>query len=154
MSATSSANDFSDIFRAYFFFGPGDAAGGYSQLQLFSLLQPTEVWEFNTTYNNRPGRSQHLGTFAVYPPPTYPVPDVVADVPENSNVPAAYEGGAQIEFQCPVGKVAYELVGVATRPDGILPTLAWSMNKGLAIEIVGVPKEQVPLWSPHDDPEI
>lgn len=147
-----------DICSYYFFFGPGDAAGGFSRLQLYSLVQPTEVWEFNTTYNNRPDRSDPLGTFAIYPPKWLtdknPVPDVVADVPDNSNVPAVIEewkGTYQrIELDCPVGKVAYDLVGVATDPNGILPPMAWSLNKGLAIEILGVPQDEVPVWNPHD----
>lgn len=158
MSTTLSADD-SDICRFYFFLGIGDAAGGFSRLQLYSLLHPTEVWEFNTTYNNRPGRSEHLGTFAVYPPEwltaTNPVPPVVANITDNSNVPAVIEEWTgneyqRIELECPVGKVAYDLSGVATRSDGILPTVAWSLNKGLVIEILGVPKEEVPSWNPHD----
>lgn len=80
---------------------------------------------------------------------------MVANITDNSNVPAVIEEWTgneyqRIELECPVGKVAYDLSGVATRSDGILPTVAWSLNKGLVIEILGVPKEEVPSWNPHD----
>ena len=82
------------------------------------------------------------------------MPDVVADVPENYNSPAVaeeYTGGYQMIVQkCPVGKVVFDLVPRATQADGIMGTVAWSLNKGLGIEIIGVKREDVPLWNPHD----
>jgi len=146
--------------RFHFFLGSGDAAGGFSRLQLYSLANVPEVEEFGTTYNNRPSRQQYLGTFAVYPPKwltdTNPVPDVVANVPDNHNDPAVAEEWTgdvpqQIVLKCPVRKAAYDIVPHATEASGIMSTLAWSLNKGLSIEILGVSKEQVPLWNPHDD---
>jgi len=148
--------------RFHFFLGSGDGAGGYSRLQLYLANNPSQIGEFNTTYNNHPGRGKRLGTFAIYPPKsltdTNPVPDVVADIPNNYNDPAVAEEWRgkvyqQIVLKCPVGKVVYDLVPKTTMVNGIMPTVAWSLNKGLAIEILGVKKEDVPLWNPHDPTE-
>ncbi|KAF8475708.1 hypothetical protein BDZ91DRAFT_190503 [Kalaharituber pfeilii] len=94
--------------RFHFFMGAGDGASGFVRLQLFSLVPPGEVGEFTTTFNNRPARDQHLGTFAHYAPEwledEHPYPDVVADVPNNWNDPSLIEwgvGGLETKFCCP-----------------------------------------------------
>lgn len=146
------------LYRFHFFLGSGDGAGGYSRLDLHRAKYPERIGEFNTTYNNHPGRNQKLGTFAIYPPKTVtdtnPVPDVIADIPNNYNDPAVVEEWTgkvtqQIVLPCVVGKVAYDLVPRATQSNGVLPTVAWSLNKGLAIEMLGVKQVDVPLWDPH-----
>lgn len=144
--------------RFHFFLGSGDGASGYSRLDLYEAKYPSHIGEFNTTYNNHPGRRQKLGRFAVYPPKeltdSNPVPDVVADIPDNYNTPAVaeeYTGGHQmIVRKCRVGKVVFDLVPRATQSNGIMGTVAWSLNKGLGIEIIGVEKNKVQLWNPHD----
>ncbi|KAF8453514.1 hypothetical protein BGX38DRAFT_1177389 [Terfezia claveryi] len=144
--------------RFHFFLGSGDGANGYSRLDLHEARYPSRIGEFTTTYNNYPGRRQKLGTFAIYPPKELtdvnPIPDVVANIPDNYNTPAVaeeYTGGYQkIVRKCPVGKVVFDLVPRATESNGILGTVAWSLNKGLGIEIIGVSRDNVPLWNPHD----
>ncbi|KAF8436688.1 hypothetical protein BGX38DRAFT_1145359 [Terfezia claveryi] len=88
--------------RFHFFLGSGDGANGYSRLDLHETRYPSRIGEFNTTYNNYPGRRQKLGTFAIYPPKELidvnPMPDVVANIPDNYNTPAVaeeYTGGYQ-----------------------------------------------------------
>lgn len=149
-------------FRFHFFLGAGDGAGGYSRLQLFKLMPGSTVEEFATNWNSRPPRQQHLGTFAIYPPQwlqdLYPTPDVVdTTVPNNHNDPSIVEVWTGVYQQmivtkCPQpGTVAYDLVPAATMSNGISPTVAWSLNKGLVIEVLGVPRSQVPVRNPHDD---
>lgn len=145
--------------RFHFFLGSGDGGSGYSRLDLHHVKHQDRIGEFNTTFNNHPGRYRKFGTFAVFPPESLtaknPVPDVIADIPDNYNLPAVAEEWSgkhhqQIVKRCPVGKVVYDLVPRATESNGAMGTVAWSLNKGLAIEILGVKKEQVQEWNPHD----
>ena len=138
--------------------GAGDGTSGIARLNVFTLF-PGPLGEFTTTYNNRPSRKDNLGTLSVSPPDwvrqSIPRPVLTTVLPngDNWNEAAIVEWGVggfanQIHIPCPPAgeDVGFDLAPVASRPDGGMSTMAYSLNKGFALEILGVPREAVEPW--------
>ncbi|KAI5789680.1 hypothetical protein DFH27DRAFT_207755 [Peziza echinospora] len=144
--------------RIHFFMGAGDGTSGVARVHIFKLVDGP-FGEFTTTFNNRPSRVEHLGTFSVSPPEwvreLYSRPSLTTTGPngENYNEAGIVEYGIgdraqQINIPCPPPgvEVPFDVAPVQSRDDGGMALMAYSMNKGVSLEILGVPRESVVPW--------
>lgn len=137
----------------HFFFGGGDSSHVRETFILWSL--DSIPAEFDTTWNKRPARHRRIGQFQPGVGPALSLGqeshDAVFKFEDTPIVPKAHikHLSESIAFPCDplLGKTAYELVVQPKNFDGkgrpIVESSAWSMNKGLMIEIHGV-KAQTP----------
>ena len=129
----------------HFFFGSGDSLESRNTCIIWSL--DTLPLEFETSWNNRPGRQIQLAEF--YPSVGAPLSqgldgnDAIFKYEDTRMIPKGETKiiDGSVAFPCDpfLGKRAYEIVSIPGEFDekghSIAQASAWSMNKGLMIEI-------------------
>ena len=109
--------------RLHFFLGVGDGSAG-SFAHVFTILNEAPLPTEQTTFATKPQRDQMIARFK----------SKLFNSETQEDGDAEFELGG-MPFPCRVGKFALEVVAASPRQ----PSLNWSLNKGLSIEVLGIP---------------